>query len=70
MNGMVPSITAWCLVYAVWSSCLSSVVTQCPNDCSLKGYCNKEGTCMCDELYQVAADCSLSTISSLSVLRL
>jgi len=59
------SITAvWWLVYAVWSSCLSTVWTQCPNNCSLKGYCNKESTCVCEDLYKVAADCSLSTVPS------
>ena len=33
----------------------------CPNQCSLHGTCNSDGTCTCDNGWDYAADCSLRT---------
>ena len=55
----IPSIIVYLIII---SSAVNVVLDQCPNDCSQRGYCNHESTCVCDSLYTLAPDCSLSTI--------
>jgi len=53
-------LLSWCSYILLISFILVKVDAKCPNHCSGHGQCNwANNTCLCNERYKIAADCSL-----------